>query len=116
MGAFPRTEVPQPKGADGQSGPFTSDQVIPTAIMFGVAMLAGGLAYWRKWKTGKAFSVVEFALELITSGVCGVVFYWIFLGLGVNEYLSAAGCAIVGHMGSRSLFIGKKIILGIFKV
>ena len=116
MGLSPRTEVKDSHAEKPPEGPLSVEQIVPTGIMFAVATLAGGLAYWRKWKAGKPFSVLEFVLELLTSGVCGVVFYWIFLGLGVNEYLAAAGCAITGHMGSRSLFIGRKILTGIFKV
>ena len=116
MGTFPRTEVKQAHAEKTSDGPLSADQVAPTLIMFAVAMLAGALSFYRRWKLGKVFTLLEFFVEIVTAGFCGVVFYWIFLGLGANEYLSAAGCAIVGHMGSRSLFLGKKIILGIFKI
>jgi hypothetical protein len=94
------------------SGPLSSEQAIPTAIMFLVAMLGGFVAFYRKWKDGnaRAFNFVELIGELVVSGLCGVLAYWAFNGLGVNQWLTAAGVGIVGHMGSRALFMAEKIL------
>ena len=78
--------------------------------MFGIAVAAGALGYYHKLKMGRDFSWIEFCLELVTSGICGVVAFWIFTGLGVNQYLAAAACAIAGHMGTRSLLLGERVL------
>lgn len=96
-------------------GPLAPSQAFPTAIMFGVAMLGGFLSFYRKWKEGsvRAFNITELFGELFVSGCCGVFSYWLFKGLGVNEWLIAAGVGIVGHMGSRALFLAEKTLEGL---
>jgi hypothetical protein len=93
-------------------GPLSSEQAIPTALMFLVAMLGGFVAFYRKWKDGsaRAFNVAELIGELVVSGLCGVMAYWAFNGLGVNQWLTAAGVGIVGHMGSRALFMAEQLM------
>lgn len=93
-------------------GPLSSDQAVPTALMFLVAMLSGFVAFYRKWKDGnvRAFNVTELIGELFVSGICGVLAYWAFNGLGVNQWLTAAGVGIVGHMGSRAIFMAEKMM------
>jgi hypothetical protein len=93
-------------------GPLTPSQAIPTAIMFFVAMLGGFVAFYRKYKDGnaRAFNFTELIGEMVVSGLCGVFAYWAFNGLGVNPWLTAAGVGIVGHMGSRALFMAEKFM------
>jgi amino acid transporter len=93
-------------------GPLTAAQAVPTAIMFLVAMLGGFIHFYRKWKEGdvRAFNFTELLGELVVSGLCGVLAFWLFRGLGVNEWLTAAGVGIVGHMGSRALFLAEKTV------
>lgn len=70
------------------------------------------MAFYKKWKEGnvRAFNITELVGELLVSGFCGVVSFWLFKGLGVNEYLTAAGVAIVGHMGARAMFLAEKAL------
>lgn len=93
-------------------GPLAPHQAVPTAIMFLVAALGGFVHFYRKWKDGetRAFNFTELIGELVVSGVCGVFALWVFKGFGLNEYLTAAGVGVVGHMGSRALFIAEKVI------
>ena len=85
---------------------------MPTAIMFGVAMLGGFVAFYRKWKDGSSriFNITELIGEMVVAGICGVVAYWGFIGLGTNPYLAASGCAVAGHMGSRAMFMAEKML------
>jgi hypothetical protein len=78
--------------------------------VFIVAAAGGFVAFYRKWKDGnaRAFNFAELIGELVVSGLCGVFAYWTFNGLGVNQWLAAAGVGIVGHMGSRALFMVEK--------
>lgn len=97
------------------TGPLATDQLVPTLVMFLVAMLGGLISFYRKWKDGhvRAFNVTEFLGELLVSGGCGVLAYWLFKGFGVNEWLTAAGVGIVGHMGSRAMFLAEKTLGGV---
>ncbi len=93
-------------------GPLSPDQLISTLIMFVIAAAGGFISFYRKFKEGnvRAFNVTELIGELVVSGICGVFAYWLFQGFGLNPYLVAAGVGIVGHMGSRFLFLGEKMM------
>ncbi len=103
----PRDEYPT-------SGPLAESQAFPTAIMFVVAMLGGFMSFYRKRKEGVArpFNIAELMGELFVSGICGLFAYWAFRGLGVNEWLTAAGVGVIGHMGSRAMFLAEKLMEG----
>lgn len=91
-------------------GPLSSDQITPTLIMAAVAMLGGAINFWQKWKAGKVrvFNVMELVGELFVSGVCGVFAWWVCKGLGMNEWLTAAVVGVIGHMGSRAIFMAEQ--------
>lgn len=105
-----KTEVVQINKAP--AGPFSQENFGPTVIMAMVAIVGGGLAFYRKWKEGhvRAFNFVELIGELAVSGGAGLVAYWMFKGFGVNEYLTAAGVGIIGHMGSRAIFMAEQAV------
>ena len=105
-------EQKQPEPIKQMSGPFTPDNLGPTAVMALVAITGGLLAFYRKWKEGdvRAFNIVELIGELAVSGGAGLVAYWMFKGFGVNEYLTAAGVGIIGHMGSRAIFMAEQAV------
>lgn len=109
MGSAPHTQVEAqvPAPAPKDHGPFAADQVIPTILVFLIAALGGLVSFYRKWKAKKvrAFNVVELIGELVVSGICGVIGYWLLKGSGVNEYLIAGAVGVIGHMGSRFLFM-----------
>lgn len=112
MGQFPHEEVVSTKEAPPskiEAGPLSGPGITSTGIMFLIAVLAGALSYYHKLRKGHQFSIMNFTMELVTSGVVGVTFYWIFRGLGVNEYLAAAGCAVAGHSGSRAWYLAANV-------
>lgn len=88
-------------------GPFELKSLVPTLWMVFVAVSGGLVSFYHKMKTGKvrAFNFTEFVGEIATSAVAGMVTYWLCKSFGVNEYATAAGVAIAGHMGARILFI-----------
>jgi hypothetical protein len=84
--------------------------------MFVVAAAGGFVAFYRKWKEGhvRSFNFTELVGELVVSGICGVLAYWACKGLGVNDWMTAFAAGVVGHMGSRFMFlaeqwVGKKV-------
>lgn len=98
-----------PKAPDG---PFAPENFTTMLLMALVGIVGGLVSFYRKWKEGhvRAFNVLEFIGEIVVSGLCGVVSWWIFKGASVNEYLTAAGVAIVGHMGTRAIFIAERAV------
>lgn len=103
-------ETREPEHIGG--GPLSADQAVPTLLMVLVAMLGGFVAFYRKWKDGevRAFNFTELIGELVTSGICGLIAYWAFKGMGVSDWLAGAGVGIVGHMGSRAIFLAEKLL------
>lgn len=88
-------------------GPFVLKNLVPTLWMIGISVAGGIVSFVQKVKAGKArpFNLVELAGEMFISAFVGIVTFWICKYYGVNEYLTAAGVAISGHMGARVLFI-----------
>lgn len=88
-------------------GPFVIKNLVPTLWMLAVAIAGGAVSFYQKVKAGKArpFNLIELAGEMFVSGFVGIVVYWICKYYGVNEYLTAAGVAISGHMGARLIFL-----------
>jgi hypothetical protein len=99
-----------------EQGPLDPGQLVPTLLMMLIAAAGGFVAFYRKWKEGhvRAFNITELMGELFVSGLCGIGAYWVCKGFEVNPWLTAAAVGMVGHMGSRAVFmaenwVGKKI-------
>lgn len=76
-----------------------------------IVACAGGIAgFHRKMREGAArpFNITEFIGEIFTSGLVGIVTFWMCEWAGVAPLLSAVFIAISGHMGSRTLLIMEK--------
>lgn len=70
--------------------------------------MAGGLvSFWNKLKTGavRAFNVVEFIGEMVTSAFVGVLTFWICEYFSAPKLVSAVAISISGHMGTRAIFL-----------
>jgi hypothetical protein len=95
-----------------EAGPFVANNFWPTVWMAAVALTGGAVSFYQKVKNGnaRAINITEFIGEMFTSAVVGVVTFWICKGFGVNEYLTAAGVAITGHMGARAIFIAEQYL------
>ena len=83
--------------------------------MAAVAALGGWVSFHQKVKEGQAryINFAELIGEITVSALVGIVTYWICKGFAVNEYLTAAACAISGHMGARAIFMAEKAVEGI---
>lgn len=104
------TEQPSvpPKVVD--QGPLSADQIVPTLIMLLIGAAGGFVAFYRKWKDGhvRAWNVTELIGELFVSGLCGIGAYWVCKGFNIDPWLTAAAVGMVGHMGSRAVFMGEQ--------
>lgn len=103
-------EVADATKAVAENGPFLAKNLVPTLWMAAVAALGGAVSFIQKVKAGKAraFNIIELIGEMLISGFVGVVTYWICQFYNVNPYLTAAGVAIAGHMGTRAIFLGEE--------
>lgn len=71
-----------------------------------LAAWGGAVSFIRKvrLKEVRAFNVVEFIGEIVTSGFVGVLTFWLCEAANFNPLITAALVGITGHMGSRALF------------
>jgi hypothetical protein len=106
----PTPEVEIAKAA--AEGPLTWNNLVPSVWMAVIAATGGIVSFYGKMKAGhvRAFNITEFLGEIITSAAVGLVTFWICKGFAVNEWLTAAGVAISGHMGARAIFILEKAL------
>lgn len=72
-----------------------------------MAMLGGGVSYWRKVRVGlrHPFSLTEFVGEIVTSGFVGIITFWLCEAGNIPPLITAAMVGVSGHMGSRAIFI-----------
>ncbi len=87
------------------TGPFEWSNLFPTLWMLAIAASGGFVSFYGKVKSGesKVFNIMELLGEVFVSALVGLVTYWICKGFAVNEWLTAAGVAISGHMGTRGI-------------
>lgn len=85
----------------------TSYSLITYAWVFLLAMLGGLVNFMRKLQSGhaRAFNVVEFIGEIVTSAFAGVITFWLCENAGMSPLVTAAFVGVSGHMGSRALFM-----------
>lgn len=90
-------------------GPFAASNLLPTVYMVLVAMLGGAASFIQKLRTGKvrAFNFLELVGEMLISTMVGLCTYWLCKAYGVSEYLTVAGVAITGHMGTRAIALAE---------
>lgn len=93
-----------------ESGPFTISNLVPTLWMAAIAAAGGYVNFRQKMRAGnaRAWNFTEFIGEMVVSAFVGVLTFWLCNGFGVNQWLTAAGVAIAGHMGARFIFLAEK--------
>lgn len=87
----------------------TSYSLVTYVWVFMLAMLGGVVNFMRKLQTGhvRAFNVVEFVGEIVTSAFAGVITFWLCENAQMSQLMTAAFVGISGHMGSRALFMAE---------
>lgn len=75
--------------------------------VFALAILGGVVSFMRKLQTGhvRAFNLVEFIGEIVTSAFAGVLTFWMCENAEMSGLMTAAFVGIAGHMGSRTMFM-----------
>ena len=99
-----------------ENGPFVASNLFPSLYMMLIAVAGGYVNFRRKMMAGaaKPWNLTELIGELFTSAFVGLVSFWLFRAFGVNEWLTAAGVAISGHMGARAIFLMEKKLTDVF--
>jgi hypothetical protein len=95
-----------------ENGPFTVKNLVPTLWMAAIAMVGGYVNFRQKMQQGNArgWNFTELIGEMAVSAFVGVLTFWLCRGFEVNEWLTAAGVAISGHLGARGIFILEKAV------
>lgn len=84
----------------------TSYGWITYAWVIGLSAIGGFVGFMRKLQLGhaRAFNIVEFLGELVTSAFAGIITFWLCESANINPLVSAALVGISGHAGSRAIF------------
>lgn len=90
----------------------SSYSLITYGWVFMLAILGGIVNFMRKIQKGKtrAFNVVEFVGEIVTSAFAGVITFWMCEHAQFSPLVTAAFVGVSGHMGSRALFMFEEYI------
>ena len=85
------------------------------SLILGLGALGGLVARLQKLAgvaTPPPLKVVFIRImaDMITSGFCGLLAFWICEHLQIKLLVTAAIIGISGHMGSRILFLAEKIL------
>lgn len=93
------------------------DYPLSRYLLFALIGLMGGLVarlqYWASnerphcWKC----ALVRLTADLLTSGFCGILMFWIAVHFEWSGVIAAALAGICGHMGSRTLFLIERILI-----
>lgn len=91
----------------------TSYSLITYAWVMGLSIVGGLVSYMHKLRIGspRAFSVLEFAAELVTAGFTGVITFWLCESSGISPLMTAVLVGISGHMGSRAIILFEKFFI-----
>jgi len=87
----------------------TSYSLITYTWVFLLAILGGVVNFVRKLQSGhaRAFNIIEFIGEIVTSAFAGVITFWLCENAGMSPLMTAAFVGVSGHMGSRAIFMAE---------
>jgi len=74
------------------------------AWVLGIAIMGGVIQHFKEHH-GKAFSILQFVVDITTSAFVGILTFWLCTAAEMDELVTAALVGMSGHMGSRSLFL-----------
>lgn len=77
------------------------------AWVFLLSILGGVVNFMRKLQEGhtRAFNIIEFVGELVTSAFAGVITFWLCENAQLAPLVTAALVGVSGHAGSRAIFL-----------
>lgn len=91
--------------------------VLTYTWVIGIAALGGVTSFVSKVQRGeaRAFNIIELVGELFISAFAGVITFYLCELVELPPLASAACVGIVGHMGSRGMFVLEKTVERILK-
>lgn len=80
--------------------------ILTYSLVVLLSMWGGTVNFIRKKKLGivRAFNIVEFIGELVTSAFTGIIVFFLCEASDISPLMTAALVGIAGHMGSRLLY------------
>ena len=90
----------------------TSYSLLTYAWVFILAILGGVVNFMRKLQEGhaRAFNIIEFIGELVTSAFAGVITFWLCEHAQLPALVTAALVGVSGHAGSRAIFMFEEFL------
>lgn len=87
----------------------TTYSLLTYAWVTALSVWGGFVNFYQKVKAGTArpFNIVELIGELATSGLVGIVTFFLCESAGIGQLVTAALVAISGHMGTRAILIAE---------
>jgi hypothetical protein len=94
----------------------TSYSLLTYAWVFLLSILGGVVNFMRKLNEGhvRAFNIIEFIGELVTSAFAGVLTFWLCENAQFAPLITAALVGVSGHAGSRAIFMLEEFLKGKF--
>lgn len=79
--------------------------VLTYAWVISLSSWGGIVSFYRKMQSGRVrpFNLTEFVGEIVTSGLTGIITFFLCEHGGIDPLLTAALVGVSGHMGSRAL-------------
>lgn len=88
------------------------NESLPLLFAIFLASIGGAVHYLNKInKQGLPFRLVNFCLEIFTSGFVGIIAFMLCDAANWGWQATAAISAISGHMGVRALFLMEQLIV-----
>lgn len=98
--------------SDINIGPTSYDLITYAGVIL-LAIWGGAINYYSRWiqqDRRRRFSVTELFGELATSGLAGILLFWLLEYMNTPPLLTASLIGISGHMSSRTLFLMERML------
>lgn len=81
--------------------------------VIGISIAGGIVSFIRQLRNGtrKPHNLMELVGEVFTSAFVGVVTFWFCEASNISPLWTAVMVAVSGHMGTRAIYIGEKLII-----
>ena len=89
-----------------------AESLLAYAFVVVVSLFSSTIGHLYRLRTGPEFvkfSWPDLALDLLSSGLVGIVVFWLTINQGMHPGIAAVCIAIAGHMGARAIGVGTQL-------